>query len=120
MLALALTSRGAPHCLHSTSTSDGGEIVLALERSRVRVPAGDERTIDDEGEIARLLRRLSLKPSAPPTQLQVLERSAPHEQVVTVTGVLDELERGGGFRSAARPRLALRGDLRRPIVLVPG
>lgn len=107
------------HWCDAVLEDEGGEIVLALERSRVRAPAGAERTIHDEREVARLSKLLSLPPRARPTQLQVLERSAPHEKVVTVAGILDELEPGSGFRSSARPRLVLRGDVHRPVVIVP-
>jgi hypothetical protein len=95
-----------------------GDVLVSLERSTVRAPAGVERTLHGREAIARALEALELT-CEPPTQLQILERAMPDGRRVTVTGLLHDEASRADFRRSAKPRLTLRGDRRRPILISP-
>src|SRR5690606_2594552 len=96
-----------------------GELLVSLERSTVRAPAGVERTLDEPDEIARALAALELQ-GEPPTQLQILERAMADGRRVTLTGILHDEAARPDFRRSAKPRLTLLGDRARPILIAPG
>lgn len=96
-----------------------GTVELDLDGSFVRAPAGEERHLHELEDMQRVLKALGLQ-VASPVQLQLLDRSVPDGTTVTVTGVVDVAREGkGAFRSSARPRVVLRGDRTRPLVLMP-
>jgi len=96
-----------------------GELLVSLARSTVRAPAGVERTLHGRDAIARALAALELT-CEPPTQLQILERGMPDGRRVTIAGLLHDEAGRADFRRSAKPRLTLRGDRRRPILIAPG
>lgn len=99
-------------------SDETGEIALDLHGSRVKAPAGAERTLISTADIQRAVRWLSLELPFVPAELQLTERLVPHEREATVTGFVD-VRGGGGFRVSARQQRVLRGDRLRPLVIVP-
>lgn len=95
-------------------------ILLNLADSVVRVPAGGEKTIHEPDAIARVLRTLGID-RVDAAQVDLLDRSVADGAFVTVTGNTDLVtDSKGAFRSSARPRVALRGDRARPLILLHG
>ncbi|MBX3246965.1 MAG: hypothetical protein KF901_07275 [Myxococcales bacterium] len=101
---------------------DGASTVLLnLADSVVRVPAGDERTLHEPEAMTHALRALGIERADTPSQLQLLERSVADGAYVTVTGTVELVsDSKGAFRSSARPRVGLRGDRARPLIILHG
>lgn len=94
-----------------------GEVPVVLDGSTKKVPAHAEATYDDPGEIAALARRAGITFPEGAREVQALERGVPSGKPAAVQGYVGPIDADAGDRvSVGR---ALRGDPRRPLVILP-